>query len=112
MYLAEKKIIKLLSQELIRIHLQLAIPRGFYGRIVSHFGLAFKYRINVGCGTLNSGFGGVVCVILFNFSKKLYEINEGDSIAQLNLKKMKIPRIVEVDELPSTKRGPLGLDLL
>ena len=86
----------------------MAIPGGFYGRIASHFGLAFKRRLNVVCGTLNSGFGGVVCVILFNFSKKLYEVNERDGIAQLNLEKMKIPRTVQVDELPSTKRGPLG----
>lgn len=96
MFLAEEKK-QTFSEDLISV--------GFYGRIASHSGLALKDRIDVEGGEIDSDFREKVSIIVFNYSKKPYEVELGDRIAQIILKKVENSKFVYVDELPSTKRG-------
>ena len=96
MFLAEEKK-QTFSEDLISI--------GFYGRIASRSGLALKDGIDVEGGGIDSDFREKVSIIVFNYSKKPYEVKLGDRIAQIILKKVENSKFVYVDELPSTKRG-------
>ena len=96
MFLAEEKK-QTFSEDLISI--------GFYGRIASRSGLALKDGIDVEGGGIDSDFREKVSINVFNYSKKPYEVELGDRIAQIILKKVENSKFVYVDELPSTKRG-------
>ena len=52
-------------RKLIRLGLFIAIPEGYYGRIVGRSGLANVHGITVDNGTIDSDYRGIVCVVLF-----------------------------------------------
>ena len=54
--LAETKVLKPWSRELIRLDLVMAIPKGYYGRIVGHSGLGNTHGITVHNGTTDSDY--------------------------------------------------------
>ena len=56
LYAAETKVLKLWSRELIRLDLFMAIPVGYYGRIVGRSGLANVHGIMVHNGTIDSDY--------------------------------------------------------
>ena len=75
---------------LVKIGLSLAMPSGCYGRIAPRSGLALKKFINVGAGVVDADYRGELGIVLFNFSDADFQINMGDKIAQLILKKSKL----------------------
>lgn len=50
----------------------------------------------------------LVCVILFNFGDKEFQIKQGDRIAQFIIEKITETEIEEVDDLDNTERGQGG----
>ena len=68
-WFAEKVILKPCNQEFVLIDLKVAIPEGYYGRVVRRSGIAKKYGIIVHNATIDLDYHGIVGVIFFNFSK-------------------------------------------
>ena len=56
LWIADRKILKLWSRELVKLELSIAIPKGYYGRIVGRSGLAISQDIIVHNGTIDSDY--------------------------------------------------------
>ena len=82
-----------------------AIPTGFQGKIVGQSGLANKHGIVAFNGTLDAGYWGTVCVVLFNISDNKYIVEIGNRIAQLIIEKCYDVKLFEYNELPDTQRS-------
>ena len=88
--------------------LQIAVADGHYGRLASRSGLYTKHLISVGAGVIDSDYRGELKVVLHNFGNADFEVKVGDRIAQLIIEVIATPKVVEVDELPSSDRGAGG----
>jgi dUTP pyrophosphatase len=88
--------------------LQLAIPEGYVGRVVSRSGLSFKFSVEVGAGVIDSGYRGEIKVKLHNFGDTPVRLYKGDRIAQIIIQKHESPVFVPVDALTDTERGAGG----
>ena len=75
------------SRRLVNTKLRFDIPKGFYGEIKARSGIAIKKGVVAFNGTIDSGYSGFVCIIVFNFSNDDYLIQKGDRIAQIIFKK-------------------------
>ena len=100
---AEKVALKPWDREFVLIDLKIAIPEGYYGRVVGRSGIAKKYCIMVHNGTIDSDYRGNVGVILFNLSNEEYVIERGDRIAQLIIERCYSPKFVEVSQFTKDK---------
>ena len=96
------------GKERVLTGLEMALPRGVYGRVAPRSGLAWKCHIDVGGGVIDSDYRGEVGVILFNHSNDDLKIEVGDKVAQLILEKHLIAPVIQVSELSSTTRGAGG----
>lgn len=99
------------QRAMISTGISMAIPQGYYGHICPRSGLALKQGIDVLGGIIDSGFRGVVQVILINHSHipdDLFEVKAGDRIAQIIIKKCEEVEWLEVKELPPADRGDAG----
>lgn len=97
-----------LGRVLVHTGLALQIPDGYYGRVAPRSGLAIKNGIDVLAGVIDSSYRGEVCVVLYNTSKNIFNINEGDKIAQLIIEAHYNMELEQVSELESSNRGNLG----
>ncbi|TWP24030.1 dUTP diphosphatase [Apibacter muscae] len=99
-----------LERKIIPTGLYLEIPPGYEGQIRARSGLALKHGI--GCpnspGTIDADYRGELGVILVNWSKDDFVINDGDRVAQLVISKHETVEWVEVGELNNTSRGNGG----
>ena len=87
----------------------MAIPKGFYGRIVGQSGLANNHGIFVFPGTIDADYRGVVCIVLFNLSDDDYEVRKGNHIAQVIIERCYGVKFVEYGgELTETERTAKG----
>ena len=75
------------SRALISTGLKMQIPKGFYGQISPQSGIALRNGIVAFSGTVDSGYLGIVYVLLFNFSSKNFLVEKGNRIAQMIFKK-------------------------
>ena len=75
------------SRAVISTGLQTQIPKGYYGQISTRSGLALKNGLVAFNGTVDSGYLGVVYVLLFNFSSEKFFVEKGNRIAQMIFKK-------------------------
>ncbi|KAG6532471.1 hypothetical protein ZIOFF_006317 [Zingiber officinale] len=96
------------GRELIHTGLRIEIPYGYYGRLASRSGLAWKTGIEVGAGVIDSDYRGEVQVLLFNRTNLPIYISPQQKIAQLILEKIAIPEVYEVPHLSYTERGNKG----
>ncbi len=103
-------ILKPFSRELVPTGIKVAIPTGFELQIRPRSGLALKKGITVlnTPGTIDSGYRGEVCVILYNASDKTVKIKFGERIAQAALCKIEKIDWCEVKNLNKTKRNEGG----
>ena len=93
----------------MRVDLHIAIPKGFYGRIVGRSGLANSYGVFVFSGTIDADYRGVVCVVLFNLSDEDCEVRKGNRIDQIIIERCYAVKFVEYSgELPETERAAKG----
>ena len=87
-----------------------AIPDGFAGFVTPRSGLAARSGLGIvnAPGLVDSGYRGEIKVILVNHGSETVEIRRGDRIAQLVVVAVEAQELVEVDELPPSRRGESG----
>ena len=95
------------STILINLKIQMAIPKGFFGKIEGRSGLALKGMTPQG-GVIDSDYRGEVAVILTNHSLDTHWISVGDRIAQLIILKLPETKFTPCESLPSSIRGNNG----
>ena len=86
-YASERKMLRTGQRALVRVDLQMAIPKGYYGSICGRSGLANTRGVVAFSGVVYSDYRGIVCVRLFNFSDTCYKVEKDSRIAQMLIKK-------------------------
>lgn len=96
--------------ELIGTGLFIELPQGYEAQVRARSGLAVKRGINLinGVGTIDSDYRGEIKIGLLNNSKKTFQIQKGDRIAQMIVAKYERIDWEEVDEIDATDRGSGG----
>lgn len=90
------------------VHLEL--PVGYEAQVRPRSGLALKHQIGVlnSPGTIDAGYRGEVCVILFNFSEVPFAISRGDRIAQMVIAALPEVELCEAEVLSESDRSSGG----
>ena len=114
-YASDSKMLRAGQRALVRVDLQMAIPIGYYGSLCGRSGLANTRGVVAFPGVVDSGYRGIVCVILFNFSDTCYKVEKGSRIAQMLIKKCYNVDFVlcndeEFGKYCDTDRGTDGFD--
>lgn len=111
-YDIERNVILIFSggRALIPINIHTAIPKGYEIQIRPRSGLALKKGITVlnTPGTIDSQYRNSWGVILINLSDEIFEVAQGDRIAQAVLNKFEKIDWESVDDLNETDRGNSG----
>ena len=78
--------------------------------IHSRSGLAIKHGIGLlnSVGVIDSDYRGEVCVGVIKQTEESYTIQPFERIAQMVIKPVELPEIIEVEELDETDRGAGG----
>lgn len=82
-----------------------------YGAFIhSRSGLAVKHGIGLlnSVGVIDSDYRGEICVGIINQIKEPYTVQPFERIAQMIIKRVELPEIVEVSDLDETERGTGG----
>ena len=74
LYAAENKKILPNSDAAESLDLRIAIPKGFFGKIFSRSGLFLNNKITAKAGVIDSGYRGIVHVLLFNHSDEVFSV--------------------------------------
>ena len=85
------------SRLLVSLNLRMVIQKGYFGRISPHSGLALNQGIIAFSGTIDSGYTGIIYVLLFNFSTNDFLVEKGNRIAQIIFQKCEEVSIVKVE---------------
>ena len=96
------------QQVLIPTDLILVPTPGYYIRIASKSGLAFKYGLAVEEGVIDPDYRGNVGVLLRNNSDVAHILGHGKAIAQVIMEKAAMPEVVEMKITRGTQRGAGG----
>lgn len=90
--------------------LAVAIPEGWAGLVLPRSGHALRHGLGVvnGPGLIDAGYRGEVRVILINHGDEEIAFEPGDRIAQLLILPVPEVELIEVDELPPSRRGSGG----
>jgi dUTP pyrophosphatase len=98
------------GRELVPTGLRVAIPDGYAGLVMPRSGLALRSGVTVlnAPGLLDSGYRGEIGVLLVNHSAQPVVIQRGERIAQLVIQPVARAALVEVHELPGSRRGEGG----
>ena len=83
LYAAEDKIFLPKSNSIVSLDLRWAIPKGFFGKIFSRSGLFLNRKITAEAGVIDSGYRGIVQVLLFNHSEEVFFVKTGQRITQV-----------------------------
>ncbi|QNL96973.1 dUTP diphosphatase [Treponema sp. Marseille-Q4132] len=95
---------------LIPTGLCFAIPEGFEAQVRPRSGLAAKSGVTVlnAPGTIDSDYRGEVKVVLVNFGKEPFVVQNGDRIAQIVIAPVTQANFIKEDFLDETVRGEGG----
>ena len=100
------------ERKLIPNGFHLSMPNHLEGQVRSRSGLASKKGIFVlnTPGTLDAGYRGEVCTLLFNTSNETYSFKRGERIAQLKFSFVPKIVLISVDNINhfSSSRGSNG----
>ncbi len=98
------------ERKLIPTGISVAIPEGFEGQIRPRSGLAVQKGVGLvnGPGTIDSDYRGEVGVLLINFGKDPVTVRNGERIAQMVISQVFRSTLIEVDDLPPTRRQEGG----
>jgi len=102
--------LKPMERKLIPTGLYIELPMGFEAQIRPRSGLAFKHGIGIvnSPGTIDADYRGEIKVLLINFSTEVFEINNGDRIAQMVIARHETVNWDQVAVLNETSRGEGG----
>lgn len=95
---------------LIPTGIAIAVPEGYAAFIHSRSGLSIKKGICLlnSVGVIDSDYRGEVCVGVIKATDAPYTIEPFERIAQMVIKQVCIPTLVETNELDDTERGTGG----
>jgi len=98
------------SIEIIPTNISVEIPNGYEIQVRPRSGLAAKHGIGIlnSPGTIDSDYRGEIKIIIVNFGKEKFVVQPSDRIAQLVVGKVFRAKLLEVEQLKSTKRGEGG----
>ena len=98
------------GRALIPTGLKMALPVGYEAQVRPRSGLALKHGITVlnTPGTIDSDYRGDVGVVLINHGSDIFDVHQGDRIAQLIVNKVEQVEFEIVNELDDTARGSGG----
>jgi dUTP pyrophosphatase len=99
-----------LERTVVKTGLFIELPIGYEAQVRPRSGLAYKNGVTVlnSPGTIDADYRGEIGVILVNLSNDIFEINNGERIAQLIIAKHERADWIEVQELTETSRGEGG----
>ncbi|WP_295721330.1 dUTP diphosphatase [Mucilaginibacter sp.] len=102
--------LKPMERKLVPTGLHIELPVGFEAQIRPRSGLAFKHGIGIvnSPGTIDADYRGEIKVLLINLGADVFEINNGDRIAQMVVAKHETVSWTEVEVLNDTTRGEGG----
>lgn len=102
--------LKPMERKLIPTGLYIELPEGFEAQIRPRSGLAYKYGISIvnSPGTVDADYRGEIKVLLINLSAEIFEIKNGDRIAQMIVARHERVDWEEVAVLNETLRGTGG----
>ncbi len=102
--------LKPFERKLITTGLFIELPDGYEAQVRPRSGLALKSGISVlnSPGTIDADYRGEIGVILINLSGEIFNINDGDRIAQMIVNRFEKAEWVEVEVLNSSGRGEGG----
>ncbi len=95
---------------LIPTGISLSIPEGFEVQIRPRSGLALRHGIGIlnSPGTIDSDYRGEISIILINWGRERFIVNDGDRIAQMVVSRVIRAEFEEVAALEQTDRGEGG----
>lgn len=106
----EKFIIEPGKVALVPTNLSVEIPKGYEIQVRPRSGLAANHSVGIlnSPGTIDSDYRGEIKIILMNFGDQPFTIHRGDRVAQLVVSKVYFAKIIETENLNSSKRGEGG----
>ena len=108
-YTNKKIIIWPLGSYLYPSGIKFDIPTGYDLDVNNKSGVCTKKKIIVGANLIDEDYIGEVHIHLFNLSWKFIKFNPGDKLAQLVMRPVAHPRLIEVSEINKhTERGEKG----
>ena len=111
LYVAEAKTIMPDKNDLVSLDFRWAIPKGFCSRIFPRSSLIKDNNVTVEAGLIDADYRGLVYVLLFNHSGKVFTVRTGDRIAQVVFFEkfaVHFEKVSKKEELGVTKRGSGG----
>jgi len=98
------------ERKIIPTGLFIELPEGYEAQIRPRSGLAAEKGITVlnSPGTIDSDYRGEIKVILINLSEEIFEIKNGDRIAQMIISKYERILWNKVEEIDKTERNSGG----
>lgn len=110
LYSIEEIIVPARGRALIKTGISIQLPKNTEAQIRSRSGLAIKNGIMVlnSPGTVDEGYRGEICVILFNTTDVDFIVRKHMRIAQMVIKLVLPSKFFEVDSLTDSERGSNG----
>lgn len=98
------------ERRLIPTGLSVALPGGYEAQVRPRSGLALKSGLTMlnTPGTIDADYRGEIAVIAVNLGDAPVTIRRGDRIAQMVVQRLPEIEMVEVEELPGSRRGEGG----
>jgi len=102
--------LKPMERILVPTGLYIELLQGFEAQIRPRSGLAFKHGVTVlnSPGTIDADYRGEIKVLLINLSSDVFEIKDGERIAQMIVAKHETISLEAASELNSTSREAGG----
>lgn len=88
----------------VQTDVAIELPEGYYGALVGRSGLAAK-GILCHYGTVDTGYRGLLGVILFNTTDEPFKVAVGDRVAQLIVQPFIRVELEQAEALSETIRG-------
>lgn len=107
---AEPVVLQPGQRTLVPTGLRIELPVGYEAQIRPRSGLALKHGITVlnSPGTIDADYRGEIQVLLVNLSEQVFEIKQGERIAQMVVARHERVQWLETAELSDTERGAGG----
>lgn len=98
------------QRALIPTGLYLELPEGTEAQIRPRSGLAFKHGVTVlnSPGTIDADYRGEVGVLLVNHGQEIFEVKDGERVAQMVIAQYVRATFTEVPDLRASERGAGG----
>ena len=96
------------ERTIISTGIRMRIPEGYVGIIKDRSGLAIKNGLHCLAGVIDSGYRGVVGVVIINLSDTSQEISKGQRIAQMIVHKIEQAELLLGEVTEDSDRGAGG----